>query len=64
MKPDAKIYAAAAAAAGVRPEEIFFTDDTPGHVAAARSFGFDAVPYTDTPTLVRDMHQRGIRFNY
>jgi glucose-1-phosphatase len=64
MKPDAKIYAAAAEAAGVRPEEIFFMDDTPGHVAAARDFGFDAVVYTDTPTLVRDMRERGIRFNF
>ena len=35
VKPDPKIYAAAAAAAGVRPDKIFFTDDTPGHVAAA-----------------------------
>ena len=34
MKPDPKIYAAAAEAAHVRPEEIFFMDDTAGHVAA------------------------------
>jgi FMN phosphatase YigB (HAD superfamily) len=64
MKPDAKIYAAAADAAHVRPEEIFFTDDTPGHVAAAREFGFDAVNYTDTPTLVRELRKRNVQFNY
>lgn len=64
MKPEPKIYAAAAELAGVRPEEIFFMDDTAGHVAGARAFGFDAVQYTDTPTLVRDLHERGVRFNY
>ena len=64
MKPDAKIYAAAAELAGVRPEDIFFTDDTPGHVAAANACGYDAVHYTDTPTLVRALHDRGVRFNY
>jgi FMN phosphatase YigB (HAD superfamily) len=64
MKPDAKIYAAAAEAARVRPEDIFFTDDTPGHVAAAQAFGFDAVHFTDTPTLVRELRKRGVRFNY
>jgi glucose-1-phosphatase len=64
MKPDPKIYAAAADAAGVRPGEIFFTDDTPGHVAAAREFGFDAVRYTDTPTLVGELRKRGLRFNF
>ena len=58
------IYAAAADAAHVKPEEIFFMDDTPGHVAAAREFGFDAVQYTDTPTLVHDLRSRGLAFNY
>lgn len=64
MKPDAKIYAAAAEAAGVSPPEIFFMDDTGGHVAAAREFGIDAVQYTTTPKLVADLHERGVRFNY
>ena len=64
LKPDVKIYAAAAALAGVRPDEIFFTDDMPGHVAAARACGFDAVQYTGTPALVRQLHDRGVRFNY
>jgi putative hydrolase of the HAD superfamily len=64
VKPDAKIFAAASKAAGVAPEKIFFTDDTPGHVAAARSFGFDAVQYLDTPTLVRELRSRGVLFNY
>jgi len=64
VKPDPRIYAAAAAVAGVPAEKIFFTDDMPGHVAAARNFGFDAVEYTDAPSLVRELHRRGVRFNY
>ncbi|HEY4311199.1 MAG TPA: HAD family phosphatase [Pirellulales bacterium] len=64
MKPDPKIYTAAAEAAQVRPEEIFFMDDTAGHVAAARACGYDAVQYTDTPTLVADLRKRGVQFNY
>ncbi len=35
MKPDAGIFRAAAELAGRRPEEIFFVDDLPQHVAGA-----------------------------
>jgi glucose-1-phosphatase len=64
LKPEPKIYRAAAELAGVPPAEIFFCDDTPGHVAAAREAGFDAVQYTSTPTLVGELRSRGLRFNY
>ena len=64
VKPQAEIFAAAAEAAGCRPQEIFFTDDTLGHVAGARASGFDAVQYTSTPKLVADLRQRGVVFNY
>ncbi|MBN2580823.1 MAG: HAD family phosphatase [Pirellulales bacterium] len=64
VKPDPAIFRAAAERAGCRPEEIFFTDDIPGHVAAAGQFGFDAVLYTSTPELVAELRRRGIRFNY
>jgi len=64
LKPDPKIYRAAAEAAGCRPEEIFFVDDTPGHVEGAQAAGFDAVVYTDAPTLVAELRKRGLRFNY
>lgn len=63
MKPDPRIYEIAAAKAGVAPEEVFFADDMPANVAGARAAGFDAVQYTDTPTLIRELRQRGIRFN-
>jgi putative hydrolase of the HAD superfamily len=64
LKPEPKIYHAAAKLAGVAPNEIFFCDDTPGHVAAAREAGFDAVQYTSTPALVADLRSRGLKFNY
>jgi glucose-1-phosphatase len=63
-KPEPRIFAAAARLAGVRPEEIFFVDDMPENVAAARQAGFDAVAYTTTPLLVADLHRRGVEFNY
>ncbi len=64
LKPDPEIYRAAAEAAACRPEEIFFVDDTPGHVEGAQAAGFDAVQYTATPGLVGELRARGIRSNY
>jgi putative hydrolase of the HAD superfamily len=59
-KPNAAIFEAAARAAGVSSAECFFTDDTPGHVGAARQLGFDAVVYRDTPQLIADLRMRGL----
>ena len=64
VKPDPKIFRIAAEMAGVAPEDIFYTDDVPGHVAAARTAGFDAVQYTTTPALVNELRARGVEFNY
>ena len=64
LKPDAAIYCAAAELAGCAPEEIFFVDDIPGHVAGARAVGFDAVQFTTAAALADELRQRGIRFNY
>ena len=64
LKPEAKIYAAAAELAGVPPGEIFFCDDIMGHVTAARAAGFDAVQYTSTPALLAELYGRGVRLNY
>ena len=60
MKPDARIYAQAAELAGAAPSEIFFVDDTAGHVAAAKAFGFDAVQYTSPDALVAELAKRGL----
>jgi glucose-1-phosphatase len=64
VKPDPVIFRAAADLAGCRPEEIFYADDIPGHVAAARQAGFDAVLYASTPELVADLRRRGLHFNF
>jgi putative hydrolase of the HAD superfamily len=63
-KPEPAIFEAAARLAGVAPQEIFFTDDLPGHVAGARAAGFDAVHFTSAAQLVADLRVRGVRFNY
>lgn len=63
-KPDRAMFQAAAELAGVRPEEIFFTDDIAGHVAGARAAGFDAVEYTSTPELAAELRNRGLEFDY
>jgi putative hydrolase of the HAD superfamily len=63
-KPSPKIFAAAADLAGVPPPEVFFVDDTPGHVAAAAAAGLDAVPYTTTRALAAELRARGLEFNY
>ncbi len=64
VKPDAAIFRKAAELAGCQPDEIFYADDIPGHVAGARSVGFDAVVYTSTPELVTELRKRGVEFNY
>ncbi len=64
VKPSADIFAAAAELAGVDAREIFFVDDTLGHVEGARAAGFDAVQYTSTPQLAADLRRRKVAFNY
>jgi putative hydrolase of the HAD superfamily len=64
VKPDAAIFCKAAELAGCRPEEIFYIDDNAGHVAGARSVGFDAVVYTSTGEVVKELRKRGMEFNY
>ncbi|MFM9057533.1 MAG: HAD family hydrolase [Planctomycetaceae bacterium] len=59
-KPDRRIFAAAAAAAGVAPERIFFTDDLPEHVAGARAVGWDAELFTTAGSLIAALHDRGL----
>lgn len=63
MKPDRRIYETAAHRAGVPPERIFFADDLAANVEGARAAGIDAVQYTDTPRLLRDLRRRGVVFN-
>ncbi|MBN1393778.1 MAG: HAD family phosphatase [Pirellulales bacterium] len=64
MKPDGAVYCAAAEMAGYSPEDIFFVDDRPEHVAGARAAGFDAVQFTTAAALAEELRERGVRFNY
>ena len=43
MKPDAKIYEVAVKKAGVLPSEIFFIDDKPENVQAAKDAGLSLI---------------------
>lgn len=61
-KPSPKIYREAIARAGCRPEEIFFTDDIPSYVEAARREGIDAVQFESLPQLEREFQARGIEW--
>ena len=59
-KPDRRIFDAAAVAAGVAPERIFFTDDLPEHVDGARACGWDAELFTSAGGLMAALHDRGL----
>ena len=64
LKPETAIFRKAAELAGCQPEEIFYIDDLPGHVAGARGVGFDALVYTSTAELVKELGKRGVEINY
>ncbi len=60
LKPEQEIYAQAARLAGCEPAAILFIDDRTENVAGAQAAGFDAVQFTDHPTLVADLLARGL----
>jgi len=60
LKPDRLIYDVAAARAGVPPERIFFCDDIPAHVAAAREAGWDAEIFRSAGGLIDALARRGL----
>jgi glucose-1-phosphatase len=64
LKPESQIFTGAAKLAGVEPAEIFFIDDRPEHVAAAREAGWDAVIYESVAQVNEELRQRGIKINY
>ena len=64
VKPDPKIFQHAAKLTGLAPPEIFYVDDVPGHVAAARAAGFDAVQYCTVSQLAAELTARSVRINY
>lgn len=62
VKPEPEIFRQAAQLAGVRPGEIFFTDDIPAHVEAAAAAGFDAILFPGAPRLARELLDRKVPF--
>ena len=59
-KPDPAIYAIAERRFGHAPRSLFFIDDNPANVAAARVCGWQAVQFTHAAALERELVARGL----
>lgn len=64
MKPDPKIYQIACEKVGHSPEDVFFVDDRPDNVEAAKLAGMDVVHFITPHQLIRDLLDRGVRGNF
>jgi putative hydrolase of the HAD superfamily len=60
MKPEARIFELAIDKAGVAPESIFFIDDRPENIEAAKRAGIQALMFQSESQLKREMLSRGI----
>lgn len=60
LKPEEGMYARATHRAGVPAERIFFCDDMPEHVEAARRAGWDAEVFRSACGLVDALARRGL----
>ena len=61
VKPEPEIFATATRLAGVPPERIFFCDDVPAHVEAARRAGWQAEVFTSAAALADALDRRGLK---
>ena len=59
-KPDPRIYEIAERRFGHPPEALFFTDDNPANVAAARARGWQAHLFTDSGGLEAELVTHGL----
>jgi 2-haloacid dehalogenase len=59
-KPDRAIFQVLADRLGHPLQGVFYVDDNLRNVDAARTAGLDAVPFTDSATLLHDLQQRGL----
>ena len=59
-KPDPRIFAIAEARFGHPPEALFFIDDNPANVAAARSRGWQAHLFEGPEGLEAELRRRGL----
>jgi FMN phosphatase YigB (HAD superfamily) len=60
-KPGPDIYRLAAKRVGVPPDRIFFCDDIPSHVEAARAAGWQAEVFTTAAGLIDALDRRGLK---
>ncbi len=60
MKPDARFYLAAAAAANLPPASCIFIDDLAENVEGARKAGLTGLLYADTPSLLDGLRRLGV----
>ena len=59
-KPDREIFQILARRLTHPVEDVFYVDDSPRNVEAARVAGMDAVRFTDAAALVEDLRSRGL----
>jgi glucose-1-phosphatase len=60
IKPEDAIFEAAVRAIQCKPAECFYTDDIPRYVERGRKFGLQAEVFTNVPSLVKHLAERGI----
>jgi len=60
VKPEEAIFRTALARIDCSPAECFYTDDVAAYVQQGRTHGLQAEIFTDVPTLVHHLQQRGV----
>lgn len=63
VKPEEEIYRRVERVSGFSGSELFYIDDIEEYVLAARSFGWNAVQFTDYNSLINDFKAGGILNN-
>ena len=59
-KPDARAFRAVLDAFGMKPHQVFFTDDSPGKLAGAKDLGIGTHLYQGVTGLRRALHAHSI----
>ena len=59
-KPDLAVYKIVCAQLGAESSSVFFVDDSPGHVDAARDAGLRAVLFVDAVLLADELRAEGV----
>ena len=60
VKPEPAIFQAALNQIACQPGECFYTDDISNYVDAGRQHGLSAEVFTDVPSLMRHLQDRGV----